>query len=164
MSNPRRILPALPTMFCVRWYPATALVYCNRHPARGWFRSHRLRRILPRSGNHPIGSRGGGIPLQVRAALLSPRGWDYLGCRIPSLPAGPLRYCLAISGNGRPRVCVDSGDWMHVRLGIAYAMPVAAVTTIELALGLVLFCVTAAVMVGGRAPLLIGGAAPLLVE
>ena len=51
-----------------------------------------------------------------------------------------------------------------VRLGIAYAMPVAAVTTIELALGLVFFCVTAAVMVGGGAPLLIGGAAPLLVE
>lgn len=36
-----------------------------------------------------------------------------------------------------------------VRLGIAYAMPVAAVTTIELALGFVFFCVTAAVMVGG---------------
>ena len=43
-------------------------------------------------------------------------------------------------------------------------MPVAAVTTIELALGLVFFWVTAAVMVGGGAPLLIGGAAPLLVE
>ena len=51
-----------------------------------------------------------------------------------------------------------------VRLGIAYVMPVAAVTTIELALGLVFFCVTAAVMVGGGAPLLIGGGAPLLVE
>ena len=51
-----------------------------------------------------------------------------------------------------------------VRLGIAYAMPMAAVTTIELALGLVFFWVTAAVMVGGGAPLLIGGAAPLLVE
>ena len=38
-----------------------------------------------------------------------------------------------------------------VRLGIAYAMPVAAVTTIELALGLVFFCVTAAVMVVGGA-------------
>ena len=43
-------------------------------------------------------------------------------------------------------------------------MPVAAVTTIELALGLVFFCVTAAVMVGGGGPMLIGGAAPLLVE
>ena len=51
-----------------------------------------------------------------------------------------------------------------VRLGIAYAVPVAAVTTIERALGLVFFCVTAAVMVGGGAPLLTGGAAPLLVE
>ena len=51
-----------------------------------------------------------------------------------------------------------------VRLGIAYAMPVAAVTTIELALGLVFFCVTAAVMAGGGAPFLLGGGAPLLLE
>ena len=51
-----------------------------------------------------------------------------------------------------------------VRLGIAYVMPVAAVTTIELALGLVFFCVTAAVMVGGGAPVWIGGTAPILLE
>ena len=51
-----------------------------------------------------------------------------------------------------------------VRLGIACAVSVAAVTTIELAMGLVFFCVAAAVVVGGGAPLLTGGAAPLLVE
>ena len=95
----------------------------NRRPLGGWFRSHGLGRILSRRGSHPIGSRGGGIPLQVRAALLSPCGRDYLGCRIPSLPAGHLRHCLAISGNGRPRDGLDSGDWMHRPTGdcIRYA-------------------------------------------
>ena len=39
-----------------------------------------------------------------------------------------------------------------LRLGIAYAVPVAVVTTIELALGLVFLCIAEAVMVGGGAP------------
>jgi len=117
-------------MLCVRWYPVISLVSIavaiDVHLEVGSVHTDLDEFYLGvGNGNHPIGSRGGGIPLQVRAALLSPRGRGYLGYRIPSLPAGHLRYCLAISGNGRsrPRVCVDSGDWMHRPTGdrIRYA-------------------------------------------